>query len=124
MQADVVFDVIPLLQELEEPLLGEVRAAFASSLQRIWQVMAGISGLGLLISLFMRHVSLHTSVDSDWGTVEKQGPVDQENEPKAGDATPIGPQLASSALGGQPDHQVVSPYKQCGSLFLHTFRIY
>ncbi|KAK0191701.1 iron permease [Armillaria mellea] len=90
-QGDVVFDVIPLLQELEEPLLGEVRAAFASSLQRIWQVMAGISGVGLLVSLFMRHVSLHTSVDSDWGAVEKQGP-DQRNEPKAasGDPAPIG----------------------------------
>ncbi|KAK0205831.1 iron permease [Desarmillaria ectypa] len=90
LQTDVVFDVIPLLKELEEPLLGEVRAAFASSIQLIWQVMAGISGLGLLISLFMRHMDLHTSVDSDWGAVEKQGQVDQENERKVGDAAPIG----------------------------------
>lgn len=86
LQTDVVFDVIPLLRELEEPLLGQVRAAFASSLQLVWQVMAGISGLGLLISFFMRHMRLHTSVDSDWGAVERQGQVDQEKEPKAGDA--------------------------------------
>ncbi|PBK81733.1 iron permease [Armillaria gallica] len=85
LQTDVVFDVIPLLRELEEPLLGQVRAAFASSLQLVWQVMAGISGLGLLISFFMRHMRLHTSVDSDWGAVERKGQVDQEKEPKAGD---------------------------------------
>ncbi len=48
LQTDVVFDVIPLLHELEEPLLGEVRSAFASGLRLIWQVMAGISGLGAL----------------------------------------------------------------------------
>ncbi|KAK0472778.1 MFS general substrate transporter [Armillaria novae-zelandiae] len=89
LQSDVVFDVIPLLQELEEPLLGEVRAAFASGIRLIWQVMAGISGLGLLISLFMRHMSLHTSVDSDWG--EKQGQVDQ---PKPVDAAPLAKQPA------------------------------
>ncbi len=90
LQADVVFDVIPLLHELEEPLLGEVRAAFASGMQLIWQVMAGISGLGLLISFFMRHMSLHTSVDSNWGTVEEQGQVGQENEPKPVDPATIG----------------------------------
>ncbi len=38
----------------------------------------------------MRHMSLHTSVDSDWGAIEKQGQVDQEKEPKPVDAAPIG----------------------------------
>ncbi|KAJ6572152.1 iron permease [Mycena capillaripes] len=63
----IVFEVIPSIRDLPQPLKNDVRHAFAGSLQVLWNVLAGISGLGLLVSLFMKHLPLHTSVDADWG---------------------------------------------------------
>ncbi|KAJ6454453.1 iron permease [Mycena vitilis] len=63
----IAFEVIPSIGNLPQPLKDEVRHAFAESLQVLWNVVAGISGLGLLVSLLMKHLPLHTSVDADWG---------------------------------------------------------
>ncbi|KAJ7641547.1 major facilitator superfamily domain-containing protein [Roridomyces roridus] len=69
----IAFEIIPSIKSLPQPLKDQVRHAFAGSLQVLWNVIAGVSGLGLLISLAMKHLPLHTSVDSNWGTekVEK-----------------------------------------------------
>ena len=67
----IAFAAIPAIPGLPEPLHTEVRAAFASSLIVIWQVMIGISGLGLLSSLFMKSLPLHTQVDENWGLEER-----------------------------------------------------
>ncbi|KAJ6591050.1 major facilitator superfamily domain-containing protein [Mycena vulgaris] len=63
----IAFEVIPSIRDLPQPLKDEVRHAFAGSLQVLWNVLAGISGFGLLSSLFMKHLPLHTSVDANWG---------------------------------------------------------
>ncbi|KAJ6585313.1 MFS general substrate transporter [Mycena capillaripes] len=63
----IAFEVIPSIRDLPQPLKNEVRHAFARSLQVLWNVLAGISGVGFLVSLFMKHLPLHTSVDTDWG---------------------------------------------------------
>ncbi|KAJ6454539.1 major facilitator superfamily domain-containing protein [Mycena vitilis] len=63
----ISFEVIPSIRNLPQPLKDEVRRAFAGSLRVLWNVAAGISGLGLLVGLFMKHLPLHTSVDADWG---------------------------------------------------------
>ncbi|KAJ7141915.1 major facilitator superfamily domain-containing protein [Mycena crocata] len=63
----IAFEVIPSIRDLPQPLKDEVRQAFAGSLQVLWNVLAGISGLGLLASLFMKHLPLHTSTDAEWG---------------------------------------------------------
>ncbi|KAJ7889221.1 iron permease [Mycena leptocephala] len=62
----IAFEVIPSIRDLPQPLKDEVRNAFAGSLRVLWNVLAGISALGLLASLFMKHLPLHTSVDVDW----------------------------------------------------------
>ena len=54
----------------------------------IWQVLTGISGLGLLCSLPMKGLPLHTQVDEKWGMDGKEqgqngGAVREgEGEPK------------------------------------------
>jgi len=72
----IAFEVIPSIRNLPQPLKDEVRHAFARSLQVLWKVLAGISGLGLLSSLFMKHLPLHTSVDANWGRDDRQGKLD------------------------------------------------
>ncbi|KAJ7641541.1 major facilitator superfamily domain-containing protein [Roridomyces roridus] len=66
----IAFEVIPSIRNLPQPLKDQVRHAFAGSLQVLWNVLAGIAGLGLVASLLMKHHPLHTSVDSNWGRVD------------------------------------------------------
>lgn len=56
-------------------LRSEVEVAFGGSLAVLWKVMAAISGVGLLVSLFMKGIPLHTTVDSDWA-MKNKGTVD------------------------------------------------
>ncbi|THH19084.1 hypothetical protein EW146_g2001 [Bondarzewia mesenterica] len=69
----IAYATMPLISELSEPLKTEVRVAFADSLKVIWQVLVGVAGLGLLSSLMMKHLPLHTAVDKDWGLKENNG---------------------------------------------------
>ncbi|THH07858.1 hypothetical protein EW146_g9180 [Bondarzewia mesenterica] len=66
----IAYATIPLISGLPEPLKMDVRVAFADSLKVIWQVFVGITGLGLLSSLVMKHLPLHTAVDKDWSLEE------------------------------------------------------
>ncbi|KAJ3487952.1 hypothetical protein NLI96_g3174 [Meripilus lineatus] len=62
-----VYSVIPLINSLPDDLKSPLRVAFAGSAAVIWEVMAGIAGIGFLASLFMEALPLHTQVDEKWG---------------------------------------------------------
>jgi hypothetical protein len=66
----IAYQIIPVIPDLPEPARGAVREAYASSLIVLWQVMIGISGLGLLSSLFMKALPLHTQRDDQWAFSE------------------------------------------------------
>ncbi|KAJ7437589.1 iron permease [Mycena galericulata] len=70
----IAYSIIPLIRTLHEPLKSEIQVAFAESLRVVWQVLIGISGVGLLVSLAMKGLPLHTDVDAKWG-IEKQNPA-------------------------------------------------
>ncbi|KAA1466939.1 MFS general substrate transporter [Dentipellis sp. KUC8613] len=74
----IAYAAIPQIPSLPQPLKDEVRRAFADSVRVIWQVLTGISGLGLLISLAMKGLPLHTSTDEDWGMQERKDVVTKE----------------------------------------------
>ncbi|KAJ3733198.1 iron permease [Lentinula guzmanii] len=65
--AAIAYSIIPRIPSLQEPLKTEVRTAFAESLRVLWQVMLGVSGMGLLISLTMKGLPLRTELDRKWG---------------------------------------------------------
>ena len=67
----VAYNIIPVVPSLQEPLRTHVREAFADSLAVIWRVMTGIAGLGLLSSLAMKGLPLHSQVDERWGLQER-----------------------------------------------------
>ena len=52
--------------------------AFGDALSVIWKTMTGILAIGLLASLFMQDVPLHSEVDKKWEepTVDKLGAVE------------------------------------------------
>ncbi|KAI5117064.1 hypothetical protein M0805_006786 [Coniferiporia weirii] len=70
--SDIAFAVIPALSHTSEPLLGEIREAFAEGLRLMWRVLAGFAGLGLVVSAGMRGLPLHRTTDGDWGIEEKE----------------------------------------------------
>ncbi|KAJ7146731.1 iron permease, partial [Mycena epipterygia] len=63
----IAYSIIPLIRTLPEPLKSEIRVAFADSLRVVWQVLIGVSIIGLLASLAMKRLPLHTDVDKKWG---------------------------------------------------------
>lgn len=75
----LAYSVIPLIGKLDEPLRSEVRQAFGESIVVIWQVMLGVAALGLLSSLPMKALPLHTQVDERWG-MEKGATRDHSDE--------------------------------------------
>lgn len=60
------------MKHLPEPLRSTVRDAFGKSFRVIWEVMVAVAGFGLLSSLLMRALPLHTQVDEKWG-IEQGG---------------------------------------------------
>ena len=75
----IAYSAIPVIPSLPEPFRSEVRKAFADSIAVVWQVMIGITAIGLLASLLMKGLPLHTSVDETWG-MEKQGEAKASSE--------------------------------------------
>ncbi|KAF8996657.1 iron permease [Cyathus striatus] len=75
----VAYAAIPVISSLPPATAAAVRVAFAGGLSRIWEILIGISGLGLLVSFGMKHLPLHNSVDEKWG-VEK-GPEGDAEKP-------------------------------------------
>ncbi|KAJ3483959.1 hypothetical protein NLI96_g5966 [Meripilus lineatus] len=67
----IVYSAIPLINSLPEPLKTTVRDAYADSTAKIWEVMCGIAAIGLIASLFMESLPLHTEVDRKWGLEQK-----------------------------------------------------
>ena len=67
----IAYSIIPVIPTLEQPLRSQVEDAFAESLVVVWRVMVGIAALGLLASLLMKGLPLHTQVDESWGMEDK-----------------------------------------------------
>jgi hypothetical protein len=44
-----------------------VRNTFGIALKVVWQVVLGISIAGMLCSIGMKQLELHTDIDGDWG---------------------------------------------------------
>ncbi|KAJ7749595.1 MFS general substrate transporter [Mycena maculata] len=72
--SDLVYQVIPQISGMAEPLRREVETAFLLSMRLIWIVMAALSGLGLLCTLLIRDIPLARTVDSKWGLQPKPAP--------------------------------------------------
>ncbi|KAL5518322.1 hypothetical protein ACEPAH_4 [Sanghuangporus vaninii] len=66
----VAYSIIPVIPTLEEPFRTNVRIAFADSLRVYWEVLLAVGVAGLLVSLLMKGLPLHTSLDKDWGLKE------------------------------------------------------
>lgn len=71
---NLAYSVIPLIRSLDEPLKHSVQIAFGEALAVVWQTMIGIIGIGLLASLMMKDVPLHTYTDKKWDVQEGQSP--------------------------------------------------
>ena len=69
---EIAYAAIPTIRGLEEPLKDEVRRAFAKALQRVWQVMLGIAGVGMLSCLLMKQEKLRTDMDEKWALQERE----------------------------------------------------
>jgi MFS family permease len=63
---DIIYEVIPSIGTLSEPLADEVRQAFAISLRPVWYTLTALFGLGFIASLFMKDVPMHNYVDEKW----------------------------------------------------------
>jgi hypothetical protein len=50
-----------------------VRNTFGIALKVVWQVLLGISIAGMLCSIGMKQLELHTDIDKDWGRVDLPG---------------------------------------------------
>ncbi|KAF8512803.1 iron permease [Gautieria morchelliformis] len=70
----LAYAIIPSIAGMPQPIKDQVRAAFAQSTTLIWQVMIGISGLGLMTCLLMREVEMRKSLDEKWALKEKAKP--------------------------------------------------
>ncbi|KAK7039367.1 MFS domain-containing protein [Favolaschia claudopus] len=81
---EIAYAAVPVIRTLPEPLRTEVRASFADSLRVVWQTMIGFAGLGLLLSLLMKEIPMHTTVDESYALQEKvkEGEVNVAEERK------------------------------------------
>ncbi|KAI0324265.1 iron permease [Cubamyces sp. BRFM 1775] len=82
---EIAYAVIPQVRELAEPLRDAVRAAFADSLQVLWEVMIAVAGVGFVSAWFMREIPLQRLADEAWGLEEraKSEPEDVEKDSSA-----------------------------------------
>ncbi|KAI0365458.1 Mfs1.1 [Pilatotrama ljubarskyi] len=64
--SNVAYAVIPLVRTMAQPEKDETRRAFAQSLAVLWRVLIGVAGMGLLASLPMRALPLHSQRDENW----------------------------------------------------------
>ena len=76
---EVAYAAIPLIPALQEPLQSQVRAAFAFSTRRLWQILIGISGVGLLSVGLMSEIPMRSDVVEQWGLQERQRATEEDN---------------------------------------------
>ncbi|KAJ7759151.1 major facilitator superfamily domain-containing protein [Mycena metata] len=69
---NLAYSIIPCVATLPEPFKSKVRAAFAEALRVVWRIMIGIAGAGLLCSLFMKSLPLHTTKDENWALQDRK----------------------------------------------------
>ncbi|PPR05628.1 hypothetical protein CVT26_009350 [Gymnopilus dilepis] len=69
---ELSYSAIPEISALAEPLRSQVRDAFAGSLVVLWQVLLGISALGLLSTLLMKEVPMQMVSDERYGLDEEE----------------------------------------------------
>ena len=55
---------------LDGSVKQEVVDAFAASMQTFWQVLIAMAGMGLVASLFMKGLQLHTEIDERYALRE------------------------------------------------------
>jgi hypothetical protein len=60
------YAVIPLIKTMPDALQADIRKAFGDSLVYVWIAATAFSGLGLISSLPMRLLPLHTDIDKKW----------------------------------------------------------
>lgn len=65
-----MLDIVPTLKNLPPDVLAASLESIAHSFRVMWQVMIGITGMGFLSSLLMKHFPLHAKVDDDWAMKE------------------------------------------------------
>ncbi|KAF8996786.1 MFS general substrate transporter [Cyathus striatus] len=68
----LVYTIIPSISALPQPVRDSVREAFAGGLQLMWKILAGVAGLGLVVSFAMAEVPMADATDENWGLDEKQ----------------------------------------------------
>lgn len=78
-----VYSAIPFINSLPDELKIPLRVAFADSIAVIWEVMAGIAGIGLIASFFMEALPLHTQVDERWGLEGGPDEIGLKEQPTA-----------------------------------------
>ncbi|KAJ6510795.1 MFS general substrate transporter [Mycena sanguinolenta] len=66
----LAYALIPHISALDLNLRLEVQKAFAEALDVVWFVLVAIAGVGLLASLFMKGLPLHSELDERWALVE------------------------------------------------------
>jgi hypothetical protein len=64
---EIAFETIPIIPTLQQPLKDEVRNTFGIALKVVWQVVLSISIVGMLCTVGMKQLELHTNIDKDWG---------------------------------------------------------
>ncbi|KAH8831304.1 MFS multidrug transporter [Flagelloscypha sp. PMI_526] len=62
-EADVAVALIQQIPSLPDPIKGEVKGAFASSMSTIWRAMAIVSIIGFLFLALMREVPMRANTD-------------------------------------------------------------
>jgi len=82
---EIAYAAIPQIRDLPEPLQSQVKAAFADSLAVVWNVMIGISGIGVLSLLLMKDIPLGLVTDETYGLDVKV--VEEGEKEKAARAT-------------------------------------
>jgi hypothetical protein len=96
---EIAYSIIPLIRELPQPLKADLQAAFSDSLRVVWQVLLGVSAAGLLVSLTMEGLPLHTAVDQRWG-IDIEG-KDVSPEKAGSDTRSPSPGLLVISIDGQ-----------------------
>ncbi|OBZ71435.1 hypothetical protein A0H81_08935 [Grifola frondosa] len=62
----LAYAVIPQIGKLEEPLAGQVRAAFGAAVAVLWKALTDVARAGFIASLFMCEIPMPTTIDDNW----------------------------------------------------------